>query len=80
MIDIDPDEKLQLFSEVGRVCNQYIEPMKKWLNNPNVPQEQKAAYGKNQICMMTSVSFLAELMLRCGFSDEDIYESLNLPF
>jgi hypothetical protein len=68
-----------LLSDFSAVYNKY-EPMSKWFNDPDVPQEQKDAYKQQFINAMQSMSFYTQLLKKCGVSDEKIKEYMEIPF
>lgn len=79
-IELEPNEKLELFSEVSRLNNEQIEPFTKWINDPNISIEIKESYSENKINFMHSESFIIQFMLRCGFTEKEVCQCFNLPF
>lgn len=80
VIDLEPKEKLELFSEVSRINKEKIEPFSKWINSPDVPQEEKVKYSSHKINILHAEGFIIQFMLRCGFTEQEVCECFNLPF
>ena len=79
-IQLEPSERLQLASEFTKVINKQFEPMAKWFDDPAVPQKDKDPYSQNYTNAMAGMSFLYQLLQRCGYTDEQIKELAEIPF
>jgi len=78
-IEIELGEKLQLLSEMSR-ANNATEPMIKWFDDPNVPQAEKDKYSSSLTNALAEMSFLCNLLKKCGISKNEILEIIKIPF
>jgi len=62
-------EHLQQYNKMGR-----------WLDDPAVPTELKEQYLQNFLNLHDSLNFLIKLLRYSGTTDNEIAETLNIPF
>ena len=73
------ENKLTILSEFSKVYNQY-EKFAGWMDNNDVPEEQKKPYTEALNNARVSFSFLYGFMNACGISDKEIQEYTEIPF
>lgn len=78
-IPVSADEKLVILSEFKKVLNKF-EPFSAWMDNSEVPQEQKKPYERSLINSKVSFQFLYEFMKACRITEKEINEYAEVPF
>lgn len=78
-IEMGGYEELAALDELAKYAKIHAQ-MSKWLDNPDVPQEQKEPYMQTFQNLLHSINFLWNLLKRAGATEAELKEHMEIPF